>query len=354
MKYYFANKRIEGVLSVLPENVYYFEDEVVDPNNPKARRLKNLIGFGTRRRAKENTTMSDLFLYGLKNLIDEKKINKDEIGAIVVVTLCPDYYLPQIINIIHGELELSNDVQCIDIPQACTGYICGLIESFMLLEHMPDNKKVVLCTGEILNRKAGEEPKTEEPSFGGDVANISIIANCEKGYNDRIVADLRFDGKQRNALLIKYGGFRYPMTREILDNKVGNLPCTGVDMDGSGVFNFVQKEVPPMIKEMTEELGYSLEDYAYFLFHQPNKFMLQKLATAIGVPFDKMPMKLTEEYGNSDSGTIPMIMSTYVAEELKNKDNLCCVSGFGGGLTWGAMIIHVGNLEFCENIISDL
>ena len=353
MEFVFNNKRISGLLTVFPEKLSSFEDEVIDVNDPKSRRLKKIIGFGTRYRAKETTTMSDLFLFGLKKLIAENKVKKEEIGAIVVVTLCPDFFLPQISSIIHGELELDENVFCMDIPQACAGYVVGLIESFLLLDHL-GNKKVILCTGEIFNRISRKEQKTTSPSFGGDVANISVVENCDKDYNKAIYADIKNDGGNRENLIIRYGAFKDPMTAELINGKKNALPCTGIEMDGSSVFNFVQKEVPPMIKAISEKSGHSFSDFDYFLFHQPNKFMLQKLATALGVPYDKIPMDITEKYGNSDSGTIPVVMTQDVSENLLSKDNLCCLSGFGGGLTWCAIVMNIGHMEFCESVVSGL
>ncbi len=353
MYYTFKNKKITGVLSVLPENEYTFEEEALNPNDTKARRLKKIIGYGTRRRVKENTTLSDLLLAGLKKLLDDGRIEKSQIGAIVVVTLTQDYVLPQISTILHGELGLSREVFCVDIPQACAGYVMGLIEAFMLLEHMEPGKKVILCTGEIFNKKTDpQERKFEDPSFGGDVGNISVIENSEE--NCDIYASAYFDGASRNALLIEYGGFKKPMTKEMIDSARANIPCSVVNMDGSGVFNFVQKEVPPAIKEITEKAGKSIDEIDLFLFHQPNRFMLEKLASAMKIPFEKMPMDITEKYGNSDSGTIPMTMTCNVANELTGSEKLCCLSGFGGGLTWASMVMKIGKLDFCENYISEL
>ena len=51
----FVGKRIEGVLTILPENEYIFEDEVLNPQDAKAKRLKRIIGFGKRRRVKGDT-----------------------------------------------------------------------------------------------------------------------------------------------------------------------------------------------------------------------------------------------------------------------------------------------------------
>lgn len=348
----FKGKKITGVLSVLPENEYRFEDEAENPNDVKQRRLKKIIGFGTRRRAKGTTTLSKMLLVGLNRLIEEKKLDKDEIGAIVVVTLSPDYYLPQISSILHGELGLSTEVFCVDIPQACAGFVVGLIESFMLLEHMTD-KKVILCTGEIMNRKTNDnEAKFAEPSFGGDIANITIVENGND--DDVIYANVQNDGSQRNSLLIEDGGFASPMTPEKIATQRANNPCTRVQMDGSNVFNFVQKEVPPAIEALCKRANVTFEDIDYYLFHQPNKFMLQKLAEKMGVPYKKMPNDITENLGNSDSGTIPAVMTTDVAKELMEKDNYCCFAGFGGGLCWASVLMKVEPLSFCENYISNL
>lgn len=353
MYYHFRNKRISGVLSVLPENEYSFEEEAVNPNDTKAKRLKKIIGFGTRRRVKADTTLSDMLIYGLRYLLDNRYLKKGDIGAVVVVTLTQDYLLPQISTILHGEFDLNKDVFCIDIPQACAGYVMGLIESFMLLDHLDDGKKVVLCTGEIFNRKTSDsEPRFEEPSFGGDVANLSIIERSKEETD--IYASAFFDGSERNALLIEYGGFRNPMTHEVINKARSDIPCSPVLMDGTGVFNFVQREVPPAVRKLVEDAGKSMDDIDLFLFHQPNRFMLEKLATAMGVPYEKMPMDITERFGNSDSGTIPMVMTMDVSERLQAGRNLCCLSGFGGGLTWAVILMEIEKMDFCFSIESKL
>ena len=117
----FKGKKISGVLSILPENEYLFEDEAADPGDIKNRRLKRIIGFGARRRVKGTTTLSDMLSYGVNHLLEENKIKKEEIGAIVVSTLSPDYLLPQISNILQGEMGLGQD--------AGMCRICGRIDS---------------------------------------------------------------------------------------------------------------------------------------------------------------------------------------------------------------------------------
>ena len=110
----------------------------------------------------------------------------------------------------------------------------------------------------------------------------------------------------------------------------------------------MQKEVPPLIEEILEYSKKSKDEIEWYLFHQPNKFMLQKLADKMNIPWDKVPMNVVENFGNSSGSTIPVNI-TY---NLKDHSYTCCLSGFGAGLSWGSMIMELGNLDFCEMLIS--
>ena len=131
----------------------------------------------------------------------------------------------------------------------------------------------------------------------------------------------------------------------------GNLRCAeNLVMKGNDVFNFMQTEVPPLIDEVLSFAGQMKEEIDYFLMHQPNKFMVDKLAEAIGVSYEKMPDNIVTYFGNSSGVTIP----TNICFNLKDvmRQNICnvCLAGFGVGLTWGAMVMRLGQLDFCEMI----
>ena len=82
--------------------------------------------------------------------------------------------------------------------------------------------------------------------------------------------------------------------------------------------------------------------------------MLQKLAEKIGIPFEKLPMNLVENYGNPSGASIPLVTVHNLREQLKEKSYRCCLSAFGSGLAWGAMTMELGKLQNCEMIVSEL
>ena len=109
-----------------------------------------------------------------------------------------------------------------------------------------------------------------------------------------------------------------------------------------------------MIEELLSYGNLSREDVDWFLFHQPNKFMLQKLADKMKVPYEKMPMNVVGDFGNSNSNTVPFALVSNLSEEMKKESYRCCLAGFGAGLTWASALMNIGNLDFCEMLISTL
>lgn len=352
----FQKKRISGILSVLPENEYDYDEETAHIATLQTKRLKRIMGFGKRRAAKEDTSTGDLCHYAMKYLIANKWVSVEEVGAIIVAGLTPDYFIPHNSNILHGEFGFPTDTLCIDIPQGCCGFMIGFMEACMLLEHMPD-KKVLVFTCDVLNRK-NKDDLLEAPSFGGDACCVTVVEN------DPGAADIYFsmynDGKNRDALIMHAGAWkmpRSPQTAIPVDIGAGDgtmLPYDSLWMNGSKVFNFVQKEVPPMIDSLCSYAGVSKEEIEIFFFHQPNKFMVQKLAERMNVPYEKIPANIVGLYGNSSGSTIPVNITTNYGIRLEEEEIRCCVAGFGSGLTWSGAILDLGNLKFCKSIVSDL
>ena len=133
--------------------------------------------------------------------------------------------------------------------------------------------------------------------------------------------------------------------------------CRSLDnlhMEGTEIFNFVQSQIPPLIENMLSEINMKKNDIDYYLFHQPNKFMLKKLADKMQVSYEKMFMNIVENYGNPSGASIPINIVHNMGKRMVDCEFKCCLSAFGSGLTWGAMVMHLGNFEFCEMIESDL
>ena len=352
MNFIFRRKRITGILTVVPANERSFLEEMKNFNFPEARslKLKEVMGYNKRRLVKPGVCVSDLAVFGLQHLFDRGLLNRDEIDVLLVATMSPDHFMPATSSIIQGRLGLKQDMVCLDMNLACSGFVVGLIQAFMLLEQ-ERIRKVVLINGDVLSRKTSPKDRNIYPLVG-DAASITIL---ERDPEDSVIhASMKSDGTRSEALMIPAGGFRLPSSPEtaVLED-IGDNNLRAKDhlrMDGTAIFNFVQVEVPPLIEGMLARAGVSKEEVDYFLCHQPNRFMLQKLADKMKVPYAKMPSNVVEHFGNSGGATIPTAITFNLANKLKNGHFLACLTGFGGGLVWASMLMPLGGLSFCEMI----
>ena len=77
-------------------------------------------------------------------------------------------------------------------------------------------------------------------------------------------------------------------------------------------------------------------------------------ADKIGVPRNKMPNNIVENFGNSNSVTIPVNLTHNLGSRLKDQRSLrLLLAGFGVGLTWGGLVLDVSGLNTCDLIEYD-
>ena len=200
---------------------------------------------------------------------------------------------------------------------------------------------------DVLSPKVSDRDRNSKPLIG-DAASITIIEKCED--ESPIYANIKMDGTGAFALNIPAGGFRLPSSPETAimeEDAAGNFRSKdNLVMRGDEVFNFVQREVPPMIEHLFEQSGVDRDNVDWYMFHQPNKFMLHKLAEKLGIPYEKMPANIVENFGNASGVTVPTCISYNLGEKLCETSLLLCLAGFGVGLTWSSILIRMGNMDF--------
>ena len=352
MDFVFKHKRISGILTVLPQNAVKFEDEMANYNfSPiKSMKLKIAMGYNEHRIAAPGQTSSDFCMFGLQYLFDKGLLLKEEIDALLFVSQSPDYFLPPTSNVIQGHLGLKQDCLCMDINQGCAGFELGMIQACLLLEQ-PAIKKVALLNADVLSPKVSPRDRNSKPLIG-DAAAITVVEQCEE--ENPIYANIKMDGTGAMVLNIPAGGFRLPCSSETAvmeEDASGNFRSKdNLVMQGDEVFNFVQREVPPMIEHLYEQSGVDRDEVDWYMFHQPNKFMLHKLADKLRIPHEKMPANIVENFGNASGVTVPTCISFNLGEQLCNGEMQLCMAGFGVGLTWSSIMMNIGYLKFNQII----
>lgn len=352
MRLKFNDKSIKGIFVAVPDCISLFDDEIknYEFSEETSRKLRDTMGYHSHRLFPAPICVSDVAVWLLERMIADGHLSKDSIDALILVTETPDQPMPPTSNIIQGRLGLKSDMICLDINQGCAGFEVGIIEAFMLLEQ-EEISRVVLINAEMLSRRTSKRDRNSYPLIGDAVAVTVVDKTLGSGP---IFANIRMDGAGAFAIQIPAGGLRLPCSTETCKperDEYGNWRSKeNLVMKGDEVFMFVQKKVPPLIEDILNYAEINRDDIDAWMFHQPNRFMLEKLARKLKVSREKMPSNIVGEYGNSSSVTVPLNIAVNLGSRLTNQKMKLCLAGFGVGLAWSSLIMDVGPLEFCKII----
>lgn len=347
----FKDKRISSVYSVIPRNEVDFMDEATNYSftESQMKKLKKVMGFDKRRVAFEGETVGDYAIYGIRQMLDNGVFKEEEIGAIIVTTTSPDYFIPPISNVIQGQFNFDFDTICIDISQGCCGYIVGLNYAFMTLEHM-QNKKVLLVSGDLLSFKVSKRDRASRP-ITGDAVTISVIENY-KGSGP-IYSALKNNGNAAFSVYIPAGGTKIPINPETIEERedeFGNWRgLQHLCMQGDLVFNFIINDTPILMEEVLKMANEDINNIDYFICHQSSCFTLKKLRERLNVPKEKLPLDIVPIYGNSSSATIPVTLTHHYNDMYGEKESQKVMfAAFGTGLSLGCVLMDVPKFDHCK------
>ena len=310
------------MLTVLPKNEVSFEEESEHFNFSAAqnKKLAKIMGFGTKRIVHEETGVSDLAVFGMRHLIQEGTLKTQEIGAIILVTQTPDQFIPPTSNIIGSKFNIDEEVICLDINAGCAGYQIGLFQANLMANLLPNNKTIVLINGDVLSKRVSSQDRNSRPLVGDGVS----ITTLKHKSGSKWSTIIKMDCSGFDALEIPAGAWKHlsnDLTREIVKDQAGNSrSMEHLNMKGDLVFNFVQEKVPKIVYELMEFTDKTKEDIDYFLFHQPNKYMLKKLIENLEIPEEKLPYNIVEKFGNGSNITVPLNICYNLGEELLNRE----------------------------------
>ena len=209
-------------------------------------------------------------------------------------------------------------------------------------------KRVLLCCGEGIQAYHPLD-KSTYPLFGSAGTCTALEWNESASP---INFHLATDGRGWKAIHMPDGGYRNPYNDE--SKKIreydGGIKRTRLNtaLDGMDVFTFGISQPPKSIKSLCNHFGLKIEDIDYLLLHQANLFLNTKIAKKVGVALEKCPHNI-EEYGNSSSGTIPLLMVTRMKQSISSCPLTMIACAFGVGLSWGSVMFKTD-----RPIISDL
>ena len=287
----------------------------------------NMLGVKQNYTTDPKTTTLDLCHGAARNIMKALKWKPKDIDIVVFVTQTPDYLMPSCSNIIHEKLGLKSECICYDINLGCSGYVYGLWNISSIMQDRKF-KKGLLLVGDTISKTIKKNDKINKLLFG-DSGSATALSQSKDEIMHFILGS---QGKGFDNLILKKSGFRdKTMKPEFF-------------MNGKEVFYFAIKNVPKLIKNLIILSKTKIEKINYFIFHQANKFMLEKIADNIGIKPKKVLYSI-ENYGNTSSSSIPTTLCHERKKIFLSKNRNIVISGFGAGFSFGAAKINLSNTK---------
>jgi 3-oxoacyl-[acyl-carrier-protein] synthase-3 len=253
-----------------------------------------------------------------------------ELDMVICATTTGDFLWPATACLIQQALGAAK-ASAFDVSAAYSGFVYALSIADGFIKS--GAAKYILVVGaDTLTKQLNWNDRNTCVLFG-DGAGAVVVGPCEHDTGLLSFA-LGADGSRFDAIGIKAGGTRYPLTCELLADQANTIT-----MRGSEVFKFAVKIIGDATLLALEKAGLSSSDIQLFIPHQANLRIIKAAADRMKLNAGQVFLNV-QRYGNTSAASIPIAMAEAVKENRLSRGDVVVTVGFGAGLTWGANVIR--------------
>ncbi len=311
----------------LPEQVITNDDlaKIMDTSDEW---IRSRTGIGERR-ISQGESLSELASRAARQIMERAGVTPEEVELIVIGTCTADYATPSLACMVQKEIGAKNAV-AFDVTAACSGflYATSIADKFI---RCGIYKNAIVIGAELISKIVDWSDRSTCVLFGDGAAGAFVVATEN---NDGIIAEeLGSQGENYEVLTQGY----VPVSNAFNDIE----PLKQVDfvhMDGREVFKFATKKIVDSVSKVMEQAGVTADEVKYFIPHQANARIVEVAAKKLGVSYEKFYMNI-ERFGNTSAASIPTALNEMNEQGMLQKGDKIILCGFGGGLSWGTILL---------------
>ena len=287
-------------------------------------------GIKQRRKAAPGEYTSMFAVRAAKQAIERAGLEPMDIDLLLCATVSPDQILPSTGCIIQAELG-AHKAAAMDIVAACSGFLYGLALADTMIR-TGESKHALVIGAEVLTQYVDYSDRQTCVLFGdGAGAAVLSASNSDRGI---LAARIRSDGRYQEQLFSPGGGTRRPPSAETL--------AAGdhfFKMKGNELFKVAVRSMADISKEVLEEAGLKADDVKLFIPHQANQRITDAVANKLNVESERVYSNIAM-HGNTSSASIPIGLDECVEAGRITEGDLVLLASFGGGVTWGGVLMR--------------
>jgi len=292
--------------------------------------IHSRTGIRERRFADEGEATSDLATGAALLALENGDVDPMELDCIIVATSTPDMILPATACMVQKNIGADNAF-AFDMNAVCSSFIYG-VEVADNLIRSGKYKKVLLIGADTYSKILDFDDKGSAPLFGDGASAVILGATASgKGIQHTV---MHSDGKGWELIQVPSSGSRKPITAESIALKENTFK-----MAGKSVFTFATDVIPRIITELADRGGVKPEEIDHIIPHQANVRIIDFISRKTGIPKEKFLLNL-DRYGNTAAASVGLALDENRRNGVIKPGELVLMMGFGGGLSWGGVLIR--------------
>ena len=314
------NAIINGTGSYLPER-QLTNTELETTLDTTDEWIVSRTGIKSRHIAAPHETTSFMASEAAKNALEASGLDPDDIDLILVATCTPDHFFPSVACHVQRALNISRSIPSLDIGAACSGFIYAMDVAKQYIAS-GTAKHVLVVGSESMSRAVDWTDRSTCVLFGDGAGAIVLSASDEPGIIGSVLHS-QFD----NEKLLVYVNHTEQDTRPL------------IGMRGNEVFKLAVNIMGDIVDEVLAASNLQKEDIHWLIPHQANIRIIQAIAKKLILPMSRVIVTI-EHQGNTSAASIPLALDYSVRSKQIKRGELLLLESFGGGMTWGAMIVR--------------
>ena len=312
--------RISGTGSCLPSKVLTNQDleQMVDTSDDW---IRDRTGIEKRHVVSAGETTASMAEIAARNALAMAGKSTADIDLIILATTTPDQVFPSTACLLQQRLGIHG-CAAFDVQAVCTGFVYALSVADKFIK--TGSARCALVVGaEMLSKIVDWTDRTTCILFGDGAGAVILEASAETGI---LSTHLHADGAYEKMLRVA-GGMA---NREALRY---------IEMRGNEVFRMAGTTLGRIVDETLEANNLKKSDIDWLIPHQANIRIIQATAKKLRMKMDRVVVTVGQ-LGNTSAASIPLALDTAVRDGRINKGETLLMEAFGGGFTWGSVLVN--------------
>lgn len=279
----------------------------------------------------------DLSYEAAVRALEMAKVEPEDLDLIVRVTCTPEYlHFPDSGCMLHKRLGASRDCAAFSLDSGCGGLVYALNIARGLILGNGVRRALVApsnTSSPFHIRWNPEDPSRQllEGIIFADGASALVLEKSEAAERG-ILHTYWGAWPENDPMRYPAGGSRNPTTPENWREHEYRLNAKAVKEDSPVHFQL-------SLARILTKAGLAIGDINWFLFHQVNYRILQKVSQDYGIPWEKMLVH-ADRYANTSAASIGILLDEAVREGKIKSGDLLLMVAVGSGWQYGAALIR--------------